>query len=123
MGKEAEETALQWHPAFFAGIQIEFSEEKEKLTFENEHQLTNRLHCMIFAYLSKTPCLAFDNKSKKVSGVYEWIKDCEFIQLYDRNKNISKQLMELTGENVKTKNLEEHLNVYFDKVFCAISKN
>ena len=38
MGKE-EETALQWHPAFFAGIQIEFSEEKEKLTFENEHQL------------------------------------------------------------------------------------
>ena len=39
MGKEAEETALQWHPAFFAGIQIEFSEEKEKLTFENEHQL------------------------------------------------------------------------------------
>ena len=39
MGKEAEETALQWHPAFFAGIQIEFSEEKEKLIFENEHQL------------------------------------------------------------------------------------
>ena len=38
MGKE-EEVALQWHPAFFAGIQIEFSEEKEKLTFENEHQL------------------------------------------------------------------------------------
>ena len=38
MGKE-EEAALQWHPAFFAGIQIEFSEEKEKLTFENEHQL------------------------------------------------------------------------------------
>lgn len=39
MGKEAEEALLQWHPAFFAGIQIEFSEEKEKLTFENEHQL------------------------------------------------------------------------------------
>ena len=39
MGKEAEETALQWHPAFYAGIQIEFSEEKEKLIFENEHQL------------------------------------------------------------------------------------
>ena len=38
MGKE-EESVLQWHPAFFAGIQIEFSEEKEKLTFENEHQL------------------------------------------------------------------------------------
>lgn len=39
MGKEAEEAALQWHPAFFAGIQIEFSQEKEKLKFENEHLL------------------------------------------------------------------------------------
>ena len=30
---------LQWHPAFFAGIQIELQEEGDKLTFENEHQL------------------------------------------------------------------------------------
>lgn len=30
---------LQWHPAFYAGIQIEFEEERENLLFENEHQL------------------------------------------------------------------------------------
>lgn len=30
---------LQWHPAFYADIQIDFTEEKEKLIFENEHQL------------------------------------------------------------------------------------
>ncbi len=30
---------LQWHPAFYAGLQIELSGEKEKLLFENEHQL------------------------------------------------------------------------------------
>ena len=30
---------LQWHPAFFAGIQIELEEEREYLSFENEHQL------------------------------------------------------------------------------------
>ena len=34
-----EKKVLQWHPAFFAEIQIEFSEEADKLTFENEHQL------------------------------------------------------------------------------------
>ena len=33
---------LQWHPAFYAGIQIEFAEEKEKLIFENEHQLSKK---------------------------------------------------------------------------------
>lgn len=32
-------TPFQWHPAFFAGIQIEFAEETMYLMFENEHQL------------------------------------------------------------------------------------
>lgn len=39
MEKGTEETLLQWHPAFYAGIRIEFREEAEKLVFENEHQL------------------------------------------------------------------------------------
>lgn len=30
---------LQWHPAFFASIQIELAEDADKLIFENEHQL------------------------------------------------------------------------------------
>ena len=30
---------LQWHPAFYAGIQIELEEEEEHLIFENEHML------------------------------------------------------------------------------------
>lgn len=34
-----ENTALQWHPAFFAGLQIELAEEAQYLIFENEHQL------------------------------------------------------------------------------------
>lgn len=31
--------ALQWHPAFFASLQIELEEERENLIFENEHQI------------------------------------------------------------------------------------
>lgn len=30
---------LQWHPAFFAGLQIEFGNEAKYLSFEQEHQL------------------------------------------------------------------------------------
>ncbi|MFR6273493.1 MAG: hypothetical protein ACLUL2_08285 [Blautia sp.] len=30
---------LQWHPAFYAGIQIELETEANTLLFENEHQL------------------------------------------------------------------------------------
>ena len=31
---------LQWHPAFYADLQIEFREEKEKLKFELEYLLS-----------------------------------------------------------------------------------
>lgn len=30
---------MQWHPAMYAGIQVEFEEEAGQLQFENEHQL------------------------------------------------------------------------------------
>lgn len=45
--------------------------------------VTNRLHGMVFAAITSTPCLCMDNLSKKVSGVYEWIKDKEYIKLID----------------------------------------
>lgn len=37
--QKKEEKALQWHPAFYAGIQIELKNEADNLIFENEHQL------------------------------------------------------------------------------------
>ena len=33
---------LQWHPAFYAGLQIEFGEEARKLIFEREHNLSTK---------------------------------------------------------------------------------
>ena len=38
----AEKEVFQWHPAFYAGIQIELKEDKENLIFENEHQLSTK---------------------------------------------------------------------------------
>lgn len=43
--------------------------------------ITDRLHGMVLAYLTRTPCLAFDNVSKKVSGVYRWIESCPWVQI------------------------------------------
>ena len=37
--KKKTEPDLQWHPAFYSGVQIEFEKEQDKLIFENEHQL------------------------------------------------------------------------------------
>ena len=41
--------------------------------------ITDRLHGMLFAAITKTPCIAFDNLSHKVTGVFEWIKSLEYI--------------------------------------------
>lgn len=44
--------------------------------------ITDRLHGMIFCAITKTPCIAFDNSTKKVSNLYEsWLKDLEYIKL------------------------------------------
>ena len=40
MGQKKKETdATYWHPAFYAGIQIELEDDADNLVFENEHQL------------------------------------------------------------------------------------
>ena len=46
---------LQWHPAFYAGLQIEFSEEAEKLIFENEHQLGTKPREIDVLIIKKNP--------------------------------------------------------------------
>lgn len=43
--------------------------------------ITDRLHGMIFCYITNTPCLVFQNNNHKVKGCYEWIKDKSNIKL------------------------------------------
>lgn len=61
---------------------------KAKFEEFNKHKLivTDRLHGMIFSLITGTPCIAFDNSSGKVSGVYEWLKDFNYIYCVDKNK-------------------------------------
>lgn len=59
---------------------------KSKLFEFSKYKLviTDRLHGMIFAYLTNTPCIAFDNISKKVSGVYQWISHSNCITCFSK---------------------------------------
>lgn len=41
--------------------------------------ITDRLHAMLFSAITGTPCIALDNISGKVSGVYKWISFLEYI--------------------------------------------
>lgn len=64
--------------------------------------VTDRLHGMIFAYITKTPCIVFENTSYKIKGVYKWIKHCGFIKMYNEGK-----INELVKEVLNYKILEQ----------------
>lgn len=64
--------------------------------------MTDTLHCMIFCAITGTPCIAFNNISRKVEGVYEWIKELPYIKLADENSDIEAYITELSAmENIK----------------------
>lgn len=43
--------------------------------------ITDRLHGMIFCYITNTPCLVFQNNNHKVRETYDWIKKTDYITL------------------------------------------
>lgn len=57
--------------------------------------VTDRLHGMIFAVITSTPCIALDNKTGKVKGVYNWIKDQDYIILLNDVNHFEKEFKRL----------------------------
>lgn len=55
--------------------------------------VTDRLHGMIFSIITKTPCIAFDNLSKKVSGVYSWVSNQNNV-ICIKPEDLSKDLLD-----------------------------
>lgn len=43
--------------------------------------LTDRMHGMIFSYITNTPCVVLTSLGGKISGSYEWISDVDYIKL------------------------------------------
>ncbi|WP_051145378.1 glycosyltransferase [Butyrivibrio fibrisolvens] len=77
--------------------------------------ITDRLHGMIFAAITQTPCIALNNKTGKVFGVYQWIKNKPYIKIINNS--------ELTYDNVlkyfhKKLDLVEELDIshFYDEM-------
>lgn len=66
----------------------------EKLQEFSKVQLviTDRLHGMLFAAITGTPCLFFDNKNGKVQNVFEWIKDIKYVKPITDMNNIEEEI-------------------------------
>lgn len=79
--------------------------------------ITDRLHGMVFAALTGTPCIVFSNYNKKVCGVYEWINNLPYIKFVDNINEIElaiKELSGMNGNNYNTTILNEKFEVLYN---------
>lgn len=80
--------------------------------------ITDRLHGMVFAAITKTPCIVTKSLDHKVTGTYEWIKKLNYIKLVDNLefKNIQPLIEELS-------NLKEYTEIDLNKEYFFELKN
>ncbi|WP_117149467.1 MULTISPECIES: polysaccharide pyruvyl transferase family protein [Paraliobacillus] len=54
----------------------------------SELVITDRLHGMVFAAITSTPCIVISNYNHKVKGTYEWIKHLSYIKFIENPNNV-----------------------------------
>lgn len=83
--------------------------------------ITDRLHGMLFAAITGTPCIAFNNSSKKVEGVYKWIRYLDYVkcvQTVEQAMDIIPQLLKKENCQYSSKPLQKK----FDEMADIIKK-
>ena len=83
--------------------------------------ITDRLHGMIFATLTGTPCIVFSNYNHKVKGTYEWIKYLPYIRYVETAEEAESFLPELLamgGQKYENTPLQSH----FDELTRVVKK-
>ena len=83
--------------------------------------VTDRLHGMVFAAIAGTPCIAFDNKSDKVRGTYEWISYLPYIKFAENTEEAKAMLSELLKMGRQTFD-NEPLKKYFRQITKELQK-
>ena len=71
--------------------------------------VTDRLHGMVFSAIAGVPCVALDNKSRKVSGLYEqWIGSLDYVKVAASPDQIQPALKEVMKFSDKTANRKQY---------------
>ena len=87
----------------------------------SEVVITDRLHGMIFAALTETPCIVFSNYNHKVEGTYQWIQHLPYVKYVNSLDETEKSIVELL-EISCCKFDNEPLTEFYDKISKLINK-
>lgn len=68
--------------------------------------ITDRLHGMIFGYITSTPTIFLENSTRKISACYDWIADCGYITPYSSMSELNtahiKENFKASAEKIKS---------------------
>lgn len=84
--------------------------------------ITDRLHGMVFAAITETPCIVFGNYNYKVEGTYEWIKYLPYIRFVRSTDEMEKVFPELLMQK-KCKYDNKPLQPYFKKLEDIVKRS
>lgn len=82
-GFQCTTTSMIYFRHIVAGMWEKVVKEKMEEIASARLLITDRLHGMIFAALTQTPCIVLGNNNHKVEGVYQWIKDLSYIRFVE----------------------------------------
>mgnify|MGYP002520369981 CR=1 FL=1 len=83
--------------------------------------VTDRLHGMVFAAITGTPCIVLSNYNHKVKGTYEWIRYLPYIRYAESVDDVEKYLPEILAlENCEYDN--KPLLPYFERIAEVVKK-
>ncbi len=78
--------------------------------------ITDRLHGMIFAAITGTPCIVFGNSNHKIRSIYNLLRELPYITFCTCEDNIKDKIQEMLE-------LKEHsFNGYFNSDFANMAK-
>lgn len=82
--------------------------------------VTDRLHGMIFAAITGTPCIVLNTYNHKLRGQYEWLEHLEYIRFYDGSLDGIEKEIEKFKENQYQINPRNRYEEYYKIIIDLI---
>lgn len=87
----------------------------------SELLITDRLHGMVFAALTGTPCIIINNYNYKIKGVYEWIKELPYVRLINGIDELGGTLELLLSNKNRYFYSDERLSSYYEPLYNVLN--
>lgn len=82
--------------------------------------ITDRLHGMIFAAITETPCIALDNYNHKVRETAKWFEKLGYIKYINNINDIEEKILELKNIKEFNKYDNEFATLRFEKILESV---